>query len=144
MNKSKKAKFRANHNFVFFLEIFNFFREFFLQKKCERTWSFQQKKNFAKNVKLSPNDFPFSLKNLIWYKRLWTWLDNFIITGLFWTCLNCSGWITYSGTFRQIQWEPEHTGICRLRLDSIYEYKYSNEQETQQLCSVNRRILLNK
>ena len=33
-----------------------------------------------------------------------------------------------------IQWEPENSGIGRQLLDSIYDFKRSNEYGTQQLC----------
>ena len=39
-----------------------------------------------------------------------------------------------------IQWEPESSGIGRLLLDSLYDFEYSKEEETQKLCSVNRPI----
>ena len=41
-----------------------------------------------------------------------------------------------------VQWEPENSGIERRLLNSIYDYKQSNEHVPQQLCSIN--ILLNK
>ena len=43
-----------------------------------------------------------------------------------------------------VQCEPENSGIERQLLDSSNDFKYSNEHETQQLCSVNRVILCKK
>ena len=43
-----------------------------------------------------------------------------------------------------IQWEPENSGIGRRLLDSKYDFKKSNEHETQHICSVNRPISLIK
>ena len=44
----------------------------------------------------------------------------------------------------QIQCKPENSEIGILLLDSSYDFKQSNKQGTQQLCSVHRPISLNQ
>ena len=41
-----------------------------------------------------------------------------------------------------LQWKPENSGIWKRLLKTSYNFKKCNEHKTQQLCSVNRPILL--
>ena len=41
-----------------------------------------------------------------------------------------------------LQWQPENSEIGKQLLDSNFDIKYSNEYETQQLCSVSRPFSL--
>ena len=43
-----------------------------------------------------------------------------------------------------LQWEPENSGIVRRLLESSFNFKKFNDDETQQLCTVKRPISQNK
>jgi len=43
----------------------------------------------------------------------------------------------------ELQSKPENSGIESRSLDTIFDFKYSNEHEAQQLCGVNRLFLGN-
>ena len=48
----------------------------------------------------------------------------------------------FINSISSVQWEPENYGIRRWLWGSNYDFKKSKEHETQQLCSVNRKLNL--